>query len=214
MNGRKLVSVTTSGLALAIIVSLQTLVMARTCATRIDIGTTLWQGPIGNQQASLTPDERAWLSEQALTHLRRSPAAKNQRLRILSIKRVPSEKGTVETSIASVVVFNYSQGNAARLIMDSSNGVVLREERLRGRPQPSEEELQEARQLIRADPEHARMLQAGGVIEGGFVVDAPRRQSMRDRFIQFQILTSNRLGLQRLVIVNLTTRRIAESRQR
>jgi hypothetical protein len=58
------------------------------------------------------------------------------------------------------------------------------------------------------------MLEAGGVLEGGFVVDAPMRQSMRDRFIQFQILTSNRLGLQRVVIVNLTNRRIAESRQR
>jgi hypothetical protein len=96
--------------------------------------------------------------------------------------------------------------------MNSSNGAVLREERLRGRPQPSEEELQEARQVIRADPVHARMLQAGGVIEGGFVVDAPKLQSRRDRFLQFQILTSDRQRLQRLVIVNLTTHRIAEAR--
>ena len=98
--------------------------------------------------------------------------------------------------------------------MDWSNGAVLRQELLRGRPQPSEEERQEARQIIRADPEHARMLEAGSVIEGGFIVDAPRLESTRDRFLQFQILTSDRLGLQRVVIVNLTSRRIAESRQR
>lgn len=122
------------------------------------------------------------------------------------------EKGAAETSTASVVVFNYTLGNTTRLIMNSSNGSILREDRLRGRPQPSEEELQEARQVIRADPAHARMLQAGAIIEGGFVVSPPRRQSRRNRFLQFQILTFDRQRLQRLVIVNLTTRRIAESR--
>jgi hypothetical protein len=206
--------VTISILELVVFVSIGTSFMARAQTAPAGIGTSVWQGPIGNQQESLTPDERTRLGAQALTHLRRSLSAKNQRLRILSIRRVPLEKGTVDSSIASVVVFNYSQGKATRLIMDSSNGAVIREERLRGRPQASEEERQEARQVIRADLEHARMLEAGGVLEGGFVVDAPRRQSMRDRFIQFQILTSNRQGLQRLVIVNLTTRRIAESRQR
>jgi hypothetical protein len=214
MHGRRLIGVTISILKLVMLVSFAIWFTAGARAALAGIGSSVWPGQIGNPQESLTPDERTRLSEQALTHLRRSPSARNQRLRILSVKRVPPEKGAIETSIASVVVFNYSQGNATRLIMDSSNGAVLREERLRGRPQASEEERQEARQVIRADPEHARMLEAGGVLEGGFVVDAPRRQSMRDRFIQFQILTSNRLGLQRVVIVNLTNRRIAESRQR
>jgi hypothetical protein len=46
-------------------------------------------------------------------------------------------------------------------------------------------------------------------------VDCPPTQSRRrDRCIQFQILTADRQGLQRVVVVNLSTGRIAESRQR
>jgi len=165
-------------------------------------------------EGSWTPDERARLSEQALTYLRRFKEVRNSRLRVLGIKRLPPEKETVRRFLVSAVVFNYSQGNATRLIMNPSNGAVLREERLRGRPQASEEELQEARQIIRTDWEHARMLQSGGILEGGFVVDAPAKHSGRDRFVQFQILTADRQGLQRVVIVNLTTGRVAESRQR
>jgi|SRR6185437_6523386 len=203
-----------SSLVLAIIVSLPRRVIAVACATTPDAGTTFWRIEGVNVQESSTPDERSRLSEKAVAYLRTSRAMKNQRLRVLSIKRLSPEKETDQRSLASVVVFNYSQGKATRLIMDWSNGAVLRQELLRGRPQPSEEERQEARQIIRADPEHARMLEAGSVIEGGFIVDAPRLESTRDRFLQFQILTSDRLGLQRVVIVNLTSRRIAESRQR
>lgn len=209
MHRSKLVSVPPARLELAIFAFLATLFMAGAQATRARIDAKIQNRQIGNQQETLSSAEQARLSRQALMHLQRSLAAKHTRLRVLSIKSVPLEKGT---SIASVVVFNYSQGIATRLIMDSSNGDVLREERLSGRPQASEEELQEARQVIRTDPEHARILQGGGVIEGGFVVDGPKRQSSHNRFIQFQILTSNRQSLRRVVIVNLTTRRIAESR--
>jgi hypothetical protein len=214
VHGRESVGITISGLVLAILVSLAMWVRAATPAARMDISTTGWQSQVGNSQESFIRDERARLSEQALAHLKRSPAVKDQRLRVLGIKRLPPEKGAAQRPLASVLVFNYSQGKATRLVIDSLNGAVLREERLRGRPQPSEEERQEARQVIRADPEHARLLEAGGVLEGGFVVDAPKRQSMRDRFLQFQILTSDREGLKRLVIVNLTTGIIAESRPR
>lgn len=212
MHNRELVGIAGFGLVPAMIVLLATCLMAGTRATRMDA--VYWQNQTVNPRESLTPGERARLSEQALAHLRKSPAVKDQRLRVLGIKRLPPEKEAAQRSLAGVVVFNYSQGNATRLIMDTSNGVVLREERLRRRPQASEEEREEARQIIRSDPKHARLLEADGVIEGGFVVDAPGGQSTRDRFIQFQILTSDRRGLQRVVIINLTTGRVAESRLR
>jgi hypothetical protein len=214
MHSRKLISVTISSLVLAMLVSLATCVIAGTQSASIGIGIPGRQSQAGNIQEVFTPDERARLSDKALAHLKGSLRVKEQRLRVLGVKRLPSEKGADQKSIASVVVFNYSQGTATRLILDSSDGTVLREERLRGRPQASEEELEEARQIIRADPEHARLLEAGGVLEGGFVVDDPARRSTSGRFIQFQILTSDRQGLQRFVTVNLTTGRIAESRQR
>ena len=167
---------------------------------------------IQNQQPLLAPEERDWLSTKALNHLRRNPSTKNDRLRVLSVKRFSANGGTVKTPIASIVIFNYSRGSATRLTMDSSNGVVLRQERLRGRPQSSEEERREARLLIWANPQHAQMLRAGAIIEGGFVVDGPGRESWRHRFLLFQLLSSDRQSLQRVVIVNLTTRRIAQTR--
>lgn len=209
MRDRKLASTIVFSLALAIVTANE----AGTHAIGMDPGTTRWQSRPENSQGSITPEEQARLSKQALAQLRKSPVVRDQRLRVLSIKSLPGEKDEFQKSLASVVVFNYSTGNATRLVMYQSTGLVLRQERLRGRPQPSEEELQEARRIIRADPEQARLLAAGGVLEGGFVVDAPSGQSLRHRFIQFQILTSDRLGLQRLVVVNLTTGGIAESKQ-
>lgn len=168
----------------------------------------------GPPQELLSADERAQLSERALKHLQRSPSTKHERLRVLGIRRLPAEKSNREPASVSVLVFNYSKGSATRLIMDLSNGAVLREERLRGRPQPSEEELEEARLVIRSDADQARMLHTGSIIEGGFVVDAPKGQSIRDRCLLFQVLSSDRKRLERDVIVNLTTGRIVESRAR
>src|SRR5438128_1763338 len=108
-------------------------------------------------QQTFTADQRARISEQALAHLRQKPELRNQRLRVLSVKPVLPEKEDAQTPTASVIVFNYSQGNAKRLILDPTSGAVLREETLRGRPQPSEEEVEEARQILRADAEHRRL---------------------------------------------------------
>lgn len=210
MFSRKLVSITISGLAP---IMLAAWVLAGTYASHTSIVTTSWGSQVGNPQEPFTPGERARLSEQALAHLRTDPVVRNQRMRVLTVKRLTPEKEAPETSTAGVVVFNYSQGNAKRIIINPANGAILRVETLRGRPQASEEELQEASQIIRADQEHARLLDAGGVLEGGFVVDDPGRRSPRHRFIQFQILTPDRQSLQRFVTVNLNTGRIAESRR-
>ncbi|MFZ1220988.1 MAG: hypothetical protein WAO00_16965 [Chthoniobacterales bacterium] len=202
----KLIEVATTVMITA---SFATSVIAGANAVQLD-------GAISESQTQelWTPVEQARLGERALTYLRRLREARKARLRVLGIKRLPAEKETVQRFLVSAVVFNYSQGIVIRLIIDPSNGAVLHEEHLRGRPQASEDERQEARQIIRTDLEHARMLENGGILEGGFVVDAPAKHSMRDRFIQFQILTADRQGLQRVVVVNLTTGGIAESRQR
>ena len=189
-------------------VSLSTIfIMAAAPLTEMTVANT------EQDQGPLKPDELALFGKEAIAYLQRSPLVKYQRLRVLSIKRLPEEIETNQRALVSILVFNYSQGNATRVIIDPSGGAVLRAERLRGRPQASEEERQEASQIIKADSVCARMLRKG-ILEGGFIVDAPRKESMRDRFVQFQILTSNREGLQRVVVVNLTTGRIAESRPR
>jgi hypothetical protein len=205
--------VSLSGLMPVVFVFLAAWVGAWAPAARPGVGDTGWQDKAAGPAESFTPAVRARLVEQSLAHLRASLPVKGQRLRVLSIKRLPPEKKSDRQATVSVLIFNYSQGHTTRLRMDLATGAVLREERLNGRPQPSEEELQEAREVIRADPEHARLLEAGGVLEGGFVVDDPGNQSTRDRFIQFHLLTHDRLHLQRFVTVNITAGRIAESRK-
>jgi hypothetical protein len=142
--------------------------------------------------------------------------ARNQRLRILSVTLAPDDKATtgglVGVHIASIVLFNYTVGKAVRLLVDASTGEILTEEPIRGRPQPSEEEIQEAAKIIKQNPALGRMLQDGSILEGGFIADGPIGTPQRHRFIQMHVLTSNRRTLQRLVVVDLTSGTIAESR--
>jgi hypothetical protein len=211
MHRRKLGPLIETVFGMTCLVFLATSFVAGGQATLWDTGYEVGERGFETQQQLLSPDERARLSDQALKYLQRSPATKPARLRILSIKRLPGEKWGSETAVVGVLVFNYTKGNATRLILALSNGSVIREEHLRGRPQPSEEELEEAQLVIRSDAEQARMLQAGSIIEGGFVVDPPKGQSIRSRCLLFQVLSSDRKRLQRDIIVNLTTGRIVES---
>jgi hypothetical protein len=213
MSSRKLIRITMHRLVLVMLVAVATWIASVAQPTRLRMSASGEQSQSATSQQPFTADERARIGKQALSHLQKAAEVKNQRLRVLSVTKLSPEKDDAQTAAVGVVVFNYSQGTAKRLIIDPSNGAVLREETLRGRPQASEEELEEARQILRSDTEHGRLLEGGGVLEGGFVVDDPGQQSTTDRFIQFQILTSDRQNLQRFVTVNLTAGRIAESRR-
>jgi hypothetical protein len=137
-----------------------------------------------------------------------------QRRKVLSItmpantETSPRERGR---RIAHLVVFNYAEGKAASLLVDASSGEVLAQKPIRGRPQPSEEEKQDAIRIIRQDPELDRLVQANAIFEGGFIVDGPRRAPRKHRFFQIQLLTPDRLHLQRTVTVDLTAETIVSS---
>jgi hypothetical protein len=169
-----------------------------------------------NAQRLFTSEEKKQIISRLLESPRVAAMLRNQRYRVLSVALAPeSKEDTVERRgqrIAALILFNYSSGKATRFLVDSSNGDVLAEEALHGRPQPSEEETQAAIKIVRQDPSLARLLSDKAVIDGGFAVDGPIGAKPHHRFIQFQILSADRLRLQRMVIVDLTDETIALSR--
>jgi hypothetical protein len=135
-----------------------------------------------------------------------------QRRKVLSVtvpadtEALPRKKGR---RVARVVVFDYDQGKASTLLVDASSAEVLKEEPIRGRPQPSTEEKQDAVKIVQQDPKLAQLLQGNAVLEGGFIVDGPHGAPPKHRFLQLQLLTPDRQQLQRTVVVDLTAGAIA-----
>ena len=161
-----------------------------------------------------TSQERTQIANKLLASPQLAPRIKNQSVKVLSVVSTTGEKATNEQRLrkrlASILLFNYSTNKATRFLVDPTNGAVLSQEELRGRPRASQEELQEAIRIIQANREHARLLQAGGTLEGGFIVDGPKG-SPDNRYIQMQLLTSDRRSIQRVVVVDLTKGTIASS---
>jgi hypothetical protein len=104
------------------------------------------------------------------------------------------------------VVFDYSQGvafeNSYRL-----DGLAMGTRRIAlGLPAPSPEELEEAYDVIRADRELARLFKRFHVVlEGGFVLEEERGRPCGPgaRCLQIFLLSSDRAGLIRRVVVDL-----------
>jgi hypothetical protein len=165
----------------------------------------------------LTQAEQSRIVESLFANPRLSTTFRQQRVRALSVKALPVNKDAGASStrrIATVVVFNYTEGRASRFLVDAESGELLSEETLRGRPQASPEEKQEAAEIIRRSDELRRLLREDTQLEGGFIVDDPRRgRNTRNRFIQFHILSPDRQRILRLVVVDLTERRVALSGQ-
>jgi hypothetical protein len=146
-----------------------------------------------------------------------SPAARHKtphRRKVLSVT-LPTENESAPRRegrrLARALVFDYGNGTASRLLVDAGTGATMNSERVRGRPQASEEEKQDALRIIRRDPDLERLLQAKAIPEGGFVVDGPRTTPAWHRFLQVQLLSPDRLHLQRTVIVDLTSETVAAS---
>ncbi|HEX8920475.1 MAG TPA: hypothetical protein VF766_03290 [Pyrinomonadaceae bacterium] len=167
----------------------------------------------GQDARPLTQSEQSRIVERLFSNPRLSSTFRQQRVRALSVKALPVDKDTGAAQakrLASVIVFNYSQGRASRYLVDAETGELLSEETLRGRPQASAEEKDEAAEIIRRSDELNRLLRENNQLEGGFIVDDPRRgSSSRNRFIQFHILSPDRQRILRLVVVDLTERRVA-----
>lgn len=164
-------------------------------------------------QQELSPlslEQQKRLSERLLEQPAIASKFRGQRIRALSVTAVAADKIERPQRVANIVVFNYSQGTATRFLVDAETGAPLAEETLRGRPQASPEEREEARDLIRRQDELRSLMRDNVVIQGGFIVDDPRGANSRNRYIQFHILSSDQRRILRQVVVDLTERKLAD----
>jgi hypothetical protein len=133
-------------------------------------------------------------------------------LRVLSVKpHVPEKDEPSDTNLIEQIVFDYREGQAYRILYDSTTRRIVNREPLPGTPQPSPEEINDVRDVIRRDPVHANLLSLGNVLEGGFAVEGPPGSPDRDRFVQMQMLSPDRKAFVRIITVDLTTRQIVAS---
>jgi hypothetical protein len=166
-----------------------------------------------------TPDEKTSIAAAVLGHPRVAAMVAGHKVRVLSTVREEPDKGVARAAAPSgavVILFDYTAGYAIRARVNTSTAALVSEERLTGRPPASPEELAEASRIVRANPDDARLLDAGNVLEGGFVVDPPKRVRIEStgvphRIIQLQILSPDRARLERLIHVDLTTEKVIAS---
>ena len=168
------------------------------------------QGAHGKAGAGLVPrglpfedEAREGILHKVLTHpgvAHHSPAHRLAAIR-LTVGKATDPSGETR-SIATVVLFDHTVGEARRVLLDLDTGALLANRLLPGRPQGSREESEEAARIIRRDPGLAGLLDEGGVLDGGFVVADPG--GSRRRMMQLKLLSADRRRLLRSVTVDLT----------
>jgi hypothetical protein len=168
------------------------------------------------EQPNLRPfsaEQRRALAQKAAAAERVAATAKGQRLRALSVVPQQVEKDGQPAIVAVVTFVNYGTGSGLRVMLDPVTGLVQASEPIKGRPQSSAEEREEARQLLQKSPEIAELLKAQARIEGGFVVDAPAGQPAAGRYLEFHVVTADGQKFLAEAIVDLARSQVAGIRR-
>lgn len=124
------------------------------------------------------------------------------------------EKAEIEemVPVVTAVVFDYARGRGVRYRIDARTLRMMATEVLRGVPQPSAEEIENAIAVIRRSEELAEVLRQEVVFEGGFLADPPEsmpaEEARRRRLVEIHLLSSDRSELLRVVTVDLSTERV------
>jgi hypothetical protein len=156
----------------------------------------------------LTAQARSDILQRVLAHPGVAQAVPGHRLAGIRVTAGSTTNPSGETkTIVTVVLFDHTALEARRVVIDAISNELLANDLLPGRPQSSREEVQEAVEIVRRDPDLARLLDQGGVLDGGFIVDDP--VGSRRRMIQLKLLTTDRQTLLRSITVDLTLRVIA-----
>ena len=110
------------------------------------------------------------------------------------------------------IVFDYTAGMAWEYAYDLSGRPISSRRLTANLPRPSPEEIAEAVEILRADPEVGRiMARANARPEGGFLLEEGAGQPCgpRTRCIQILLMAENSMGLLRRAVVDLTKREVA-----
>lgn len=157
---------------------------------------------------SLSADARARIAERVLSHPDLPQRQRGHRLAAIRVTAADiADGGVAVKSVVTVVLFDHTALEARRILIDPATNQLLLNERLPGRPQRSDAERDEAIAIIRRDTALARLLDEGGVLDGGFIVDDPR--GSRRRTIEMKLMSASRRALLRSIVVDLTAGEIA-----
>ncbi|HTR03736.1 MAG TPA: hypothetical protein VMN82_11110 [Thermoanaerobaculia bacterium] len=110
------------------------------------------------------------------------------------------------------VVFDYNKGVAYEIISAADGAPLGRSALGAGQPAPSRVEIDEAFQIVRDDPEFARLFKRFRVVfEGGFILTEPTGMPCGpgSRCLRVFLLSSDRAGTIRQVVVDLVKEKVA-----
>jgi hypothetical protein len=109
------------------------------------------------------------------------------------------------------LLYDYVQAHAIENTYDADGRLVLTRRIVVNPPPPTQEEIQEAFDIVRADPEMARAIgRFSAELEGGFLIEEGRGTACGPgaRCLLVQILSPDHSGLIRVVGVDLVKRTI------
>jgi hypothetical protein len=163
--------------------------------------------PQVRQRVPLSADASARLAAHVLAHPDLPQRERGHRLSAIRLTaEAVGDKDTTRT-VVTVVLFDHTALEARRVRMDLATSRLLLNERLPGRPQRSDGEYAEAAAIVRRDAVLARLLDEGGLLDGGFIVDDPR--GTRHRTMQLKLMSADRRALLRSIVVDLTLGEVA-----
>jgi hypothetical protein len=116
---------------------------------------------------------------------------------------------------AQALVFNYTKGKAFRVDLDPQTGKVLRQEEVQGMILSSREERAEGKKLVADYAEHAKLIKAGSLVEGGFAVQTPKdiaATKVPHRYLEYHLTSADNKTLERVVIVDLSDKKVVSSK--
>jgi hypothetical protein len=184
----------------------------------IDAGTGKKIVPqIGHDQGhAFTDADRAKIKALALAHLAHK---KTDVVRVLHVSSHALRQGAetpenLNKHEAHALVFNYTTGKAQRVHIDPQTGKVTSSEEVKGFINSSHEEREEGKKLVESFKEHADIMKAGGLVDGGFRTVAPKgtpSTPVPHRYLEYHV-TSKDHRLLRTVIVDLSAKKVISSK--
>ncbi|HEV3168392.1 MAG TPA: hypothetical protein VGZ22_30585 [Isosphaeraceae bacterium] len=169
--------------------------------------------PASTVTDSYTKEEIAKIAAQVVVLPEVAATTKGHQVRIIRVAKEAEDHktttGAPPRQLAHLVLRDDTTGKAERIVFDPASGKLVSREPIEGAPAPSEEELEEASQIAGADAEVARLVKEGAHVTGGFIATAPAGARPNHRYLQFQVLSADRRKMQRVVVVDLTTRTVA-----
>jgi hypothetical protein len=167
---------------------------------------------------AFTDEDRTRIKKAALAHLAAEHKGDVMATLHVSSHAIREAKETPESlqkHEAQALVFNYTKGKAFRVSIDPQTGKVTQQTEVTGMILSSPEEREEGRKIVLAFAEHAKFAKAGALAGGGFAVQTPKgleATKVPHRYLEYHLTSADHKTLERVVIVDLSDKKVASSK--